>query len=80
MATLTLTRQRTSAKNGVSAYKADNSRKSGSVYLDAKIFGGQHPETIQLVAEGVAEPVAGAPESPSSEAAVEPQAEPVAAE
>lgn len=50
MARLELKLQRTSPKNGMSAYKADNSRKSGTVYVDAKMFGGNHPEV--LVVEG----------------------------
>lgn len=75
MAIYTLKLQRTSPKNGMSAYKQDNSRKSGTVYIDGKVFGGNHPD--ELVIEG--------PDTPEvevgadvTESGIEEVAEPVA--
>jgi hypothetical protein len=60
MATQTLTRKR-SAKNGMTIYKRDSKRSSGTVYFDKKMFNGDAPETVTITADNLAEPVAEAP-------------------
>jgi len=71
--------QRTSPKNGMSAYKVDNTRKSGTIYVDAKVFGGNHPDTLEIDGpdEPAAEVDAAVTESGIAESADAP-AEPVA--
>ena len=73
MAELKLTRVRT-AKNGMNSYKADRQRSTGTVYFDKKMFNGAAPETLTIVADNIAEPVA----KPAPVAANAPVAEPVA--
>jgi hypothetical protein len=68
--TLTLTRKRVSEKNGMASYKADGQRSTGTVYFDKKMFNGNPPESLQVIAEGIVVPVPPAPK-PVAAAATE---------
>jgi hypothetical protein len=57
VAQLTLKKQRVSEKNGMSSFKADNRRTTGTVYFDKKMFeDGKVPETLVVIADGIVVP------------------------
>lgn len=80
--TLQLTKQRVSQKNGMATYKADNQRSTGSVYFDKKMFPTGAPETLTVIAEGIAEPApkAAPAAAPAAEAATAAEVETVGAQ